>query len=94
MGCYNGRQTWSIRGWNSREEQAAEETEEQQPEHVQVNPDVEQVDPQQPRRSTRQSTRPSYLEDYVLLADIECEFLLLALNDKPINFQEANKLVQ
>ena len=77
-----------------QEEPAAEETEVQQPEPVQVNPDVEQVDPQQPRRSTRQSTHPSYLEYYVLLAIIECEFLLLALNDEPINFQEIRKLVQ
>ena len=76
-----------------QEELAAEGTEAQQPESVQVNPEVDQIEPQ-PRRSTRLSTRPSYLKDYVLLADIECEFLLLALNDKPIKFQEASKLVQ
>ncbi|KAF3511848.1 hypothetical protein F2Q69_00004593 [Brassica cretica] len=52
-----------------QEEHAAEETEAQQPEHVQVNPEVEQIEPQH-GRSTRQSTRPSYLEDYVLLADM------------------------
>ena len=53
-----------------QEEPAAKETEAHQPELVQVNPKVEQIEPQ-PRRSTHQSTRPNYLEDYVLLADIE-----------------------
>ncbi|KAF3511851.1 hypothetical protein F2Q69_00004594 [Brassica cretica] len=47
-----------------QEEHAAEETKAQQPEPVQVNPEVEQIEPK-PRRSTRQSTRPSYLKDYI-----------------------------
>ena len=29
------------------------------------------------RRSTRVSTKPAYLDDYVLFADIECEKLLM-----------------
>ncbi|KAF2613395.1 hypothetical protein F2Q70_00012916 [Brassica cretica] len=58
-----------------QEEHAAEETEAQQPEHVQVNPEVEQIEPQH-GRSTRQSTRPSYLEDYVLLADVDTKSTL------------------
>lgn len=44
----------------------AEETEE--PNAEEVN---EQETVQEPRRSTRQSNRPGYLDDYVLLADIE-----------------------
>ena len=46
---------------------------------------------QELRRSTRQVSKPEYLKDYVLLADVECEVLLLALNDEPMTIQEALK---
>ena len=46
----------------------------------------------QPRRSTRVSNKPLYLEDYVLLADEECERLLMVINDEPWDFTEARKL--
>lgn len=45
-----------------------------------------------PRRSERQTSRPKYLEDYVLLADEEGEMLLLYLNEEPRNFEEARQL--
>ena len=45
-----------------------------------------------PRRSERQTSRPKYLEDYVLLADEEGEMLLLCLNEEPRNFEEARQL--
>ncbi|KAG7551914.1 Zinc finger CCHC-type superfamily [Arabidopsis thaliana x Arabidopsis arenosa] len=41
------------------------------------------------RRSGREVTRPSYLKDYVLLAEIECERLLLVINDEPWDYNEA-----
>ena len=37
----------------------------------------------QPRRSSRVSAKPSYLDDYILLADIECEKLLMVINNEP-----------
>ncbi|KAG7583121.1 GAG-pre-integrase domain [Arabidopsis suecica] len=43
------------------------------------------------RRSGRQTTKPKYLEDYVLLAEEEGESLLLCLNNEPRTFHEANK---
>ena len=43
------------------------------------------------RRSTRQTSRPSYLDDYLLMANLECEMLLLSLCDEPRSYQEASK---
>lgn len=45
-----------------------------------------------PRRSERISTRPKYLDDYVLLSEEEGELLLMYLNDEPRTFEEAKKL--
>ncbi|KAG7587705.1 GAG-pre-integrase domain [Arabidopsis suecica] len=44
------------------------------------------------RKSGRQVTKPSYLSDYVLMAEIEGEHLLLMINEEPSDFREANKL--
>lgn len=46
----------------------------------------------QPRRSSRVSTRPSYLDDYVLFSEIEGERLLLIINEEPWDFSEAKIL--
>lgn len=45
-----------------------------------------------PRRSTRVSFKPSYLDDYVLLAQAECERLLMVINNEPYDFNEAKEL--
>ena len=44
------------------------------------------------RRSERQTTKPKYLDDYVLFAEEEGEMLLLCLNNEPRNFLEASEL--
>lgn len=41
------------------------------------------------RRSQRESVKPKYLEDYVLLAEEEGDYLLMCLNDEPHSFEEA-----
>lgn len=41
------------------------------------------------RRSQRQSVRPKYLEDYVLLTEEEGEYVLMCLDDEPKSFAEA-----
>ena len=41
------------------------------------------------RRSTRQTSKPKYLDDYVLLAEEEGEYLLMCLNNEPRNYEEA-----
>lgn len=46
----------------------------------------------QPRRSTRTSNKPSYLDDYILLAEIESEQLLMIINDEPWDFNDAKEL--
>ena len=43
------------------------------------------------RRSERQSSKPKYLDDYVLIAEYEGEKLLLSLNDEPSCFDEAKE---
>lgn len=57
---------------------------------------IEEEQIQQPiqpslRASQRQITKPKYLEDYVLLSSIECEHLLMVLNDEPWDFNEAKE---
>ena len=43
----------------------------------------------QPRRSTRISKKPAYLDDYIYLAEVEGERLLLLLNEEPWDFKAA-----
>lgn len=44
------------------------------------------------RRSTRESKRPGYLDDYILLAELDGERLLLTINDEPLSYSEASEL--
>lgn len=44
------------------------------------------------RRSDRVRNKPSYLDDYILLAEIECERLLMVINNEPWDFNEAKDL--
>ena len=46
----------------------------------------------QPRRSTRVSNKPTYLDDYVLLAELEGEQLLMIINEEPWSFSDAKEL--
>ncbi|KAG7565310.1 Integrase catalytic core [Arabidopsis suecica] len=56
----------------------------------------EQVQPQPTlRRSGRQSNKPGYLNDYVLMAEVEYEEVqrvLLSINEEPWDFKEAKEL--
>ena len=54
--------------------------------------DNEDEDQTQPRRSTRASNKPSYLDDYIMIPKIESEHLLMIINDEPWDFNEATKL--
>ena len=47
---------------------------------------------QAPRRSQRVGRTPSYLDDYVLIAEIESERLLMVINEEPWDFDEARKM--
>lgn len=73
-----------------KEEVAESETEGNEAEDTK-HVDKEQEPTQEVRRSSRQVNKPGYLDDYILLADMECEVLLLALNDEPASIQEALK---
>lgn len=44
------------------------------------------------RRSTRIRSKPSYLDDYVLLAEVECERLLMVINNEPWDYNEAKEM--
>ena len=46
------------------------------------------------RRSERQSNKPKFLDDYILLAIEEGEKLLLCLNNEPLNFGEASESIE
>ena len=44
------------------------------------------------RKSTRERKKPSYLDDYILLAELDCERLLMTINDEPWSYNEAKDL--
>ena len=44
------------------------------------------------RRSNRVSTKPSYLDEYILLAEVECETLLMIVNNELWDYNEAKDL--
>ena len=68
------------------------EEENNEPGEEEVSEDGDSDDGVQPRRSTRTSTRPTYLDDYVLMAEIEGERLLMAINEEPWDYSEAKEL--
>lgn len=41
------------------------------------------------RRSEREKKKPAYLDDYILLAELDGERLLLSINDEPWDYNEA-----
>lgn len=43
------------------------------------------------RRSTREKKKDAYLDDYIQLAELESERLLLTINDKPWDYNEAKE---
>ena len=51
----------------------------------------DEVQPQL-RRSQRVTVKPSYLDDYIILAEVEGERLLMIVNDEPWNLDEAKEL--
>ena len=68
------------------------ETEEQSTEHgVHHHDDDDGDDQPYVRRSTRETKKPAYLDDYILLAEEEGERLLLVINDEPWNYDEAKE---
>ncbi|KAG7533591.1 Reverse transcriptase RNA-dependent DNA polymerase [Arabidopsis thaliana x Arabidopsis arenosa] len=44
------------------------------------------------RRSRRETTKPGYLKDYILLAECEYERLLLLINEEPCDYNEAKEV--
>lgn len=71
-------------------ENSAEDNDE--PGEEEVSEDGDSDDGFRPRRSTRTSTRPTYLDDYVLMAEIEGERLLMAITEEPWDYNEAKEL--
>ncbi|KAG7564133.1 Zinc finger CCHC-type [Arabidopsis suecica] len=67
----------------TEETEEAVESQEQSP---------QQKQPQMLRASQRQITKPKYLNDYVLLAEIEGELLLMALDEEPWDYEEAKHM--
>ncbi|CAA7042014.1 unnamed protein product [Microthlaspi erraticum] len=90
----------AMKGENPLEEEpgeSEEETEENEnsedsrvPLLENVNED-EQVQ-EQLRRSTRVKAKPSYLEDYIMLAKLEGELMLSSLDEEPWSYNEAKEL--
>ena len=81
-----------MRTYDDREvitvEEGVEEGEENEEgaEEEQVGEEDDEV---QPRWSQRVTTKPSYLDDYIILAEVECERLLMIINEEPWDFKEA-----
>lgn len=78
----------------TQQENTTPETEHQEDDSESIYTQEEQSAEQGTTRSSRQVNKPSYLKDYILLAEIEYKLLLLSINDEPINFQEAKRSKQ
>ena len=70
----------------SHQEENIETETDQQEETTEPTPREDHV---APRRSSREVKLPKHLEDYILLAEIECELHLCSINDEPSTYQEA-----
>ena len=81
-----------MRTYDDREvitvEEGVEEGEENE-EGIEEEQVGEEDDEVQPRLSQRVTTKPSYLDDYIILAEVECERLLMIINEEPWDFKEA-----
>ena len=85
---------------NNKEEDNKDETEEivknesegDDKSVVDISDDDETEEQPQLRRSTRVKTTTEYLSDYVLMAETECEWLLMAINEEPWDFEEAKTM--
>ena len=78
----------SIEKQVSDNEESDDENEE---EEEGLDGDCNEEETFQPRRSSRVSTKPSYFDEYVLLAEIECERLLMVINNEPWDYNEAKE---
>ena len=70
----------------SHQEENIETETDQQEETTEPTPREDHV---APRRSSREVKLPKHLEDYILLAEIECELHMCSINDEPSTYQEA-----
>ena len=73
------------------DEEEVNETGVETNEEEQFDEEEDEVQPQL-RRSQRVTIKPSYLDDYIILAEVECEHLLMIINDEPWDFNEAKEL--
>ena len=88
----NSESNDEVEGVHDDTEQGVEvETEEtEELDETEKLDEVEEDDNHTLRRSTRQSTKPSYLDDYVLMSEIlETERILLMINEEPWDWNEA-----
>ena len=81
MRTYDDREVITVEEGVEEGEENEEGTEEEQ-----VGEEDDEV---QPRWSQRVTTKPSYLDDYIILAEVECERLLMIINEEPWDFKEA-----
>lgn len=80
-------------GIREEEEDAELENEHNEEERVLVPTTVTHTDENisLPRRSTRVTKKPSYLDDYVQIAEEDSEYFLLLLDEEPWDLSEAMK---
>lgn len=84
----NNDSTRVMSGTEQHTDVVDEETEEvEETEEIETEDDEEQQSG--PRRSTRTRRLPDYLNEYVCLAEIDCERLLMLINEEPWDFTEA-----
>ena len=92
--------TIDIRSFDSDEARIGSQDRGDDTENIEVNDNEQEAEEEllddeeeqtQLRRSSRVSSKPAYLDDYVLLAEAEGERLLMVLNDEPWDYNEAKE---
>lgn len=87
---HNDGSTRDMNGTENIDEVQNEDGEAEATSHGETEEDEEgEEDQSETRRSTRIRRTPEYLNDYICLADIECERLLILINEEAWDFSEA-----
>jgi len=78
-------ETENVGGDNFDENDDSSNTEQHEPTPLSIQPPTL-------RRSGRQSNKPSYLNDYIMLAELEIEKLLMTISEEPWDYNEAKEI--
>lgn len=92
QGSFDVELTPSGNSYDYSEEQPTDDIENDEEEAIDDDGEGDEEEQPELRRSNRASKKPSYLDDYILMAEVDCERLLMVFNNEPWSYNEAKEL--